>query len=188
MSLAVLVASASLLVSPVSGQYSATIAQHQKPPIYAQAPQSAEARDENLEHRLAIYRNLIFSMDRVGKRSIEMAWSFYNEVIKESQNNSHLAEAYYNSGYILCCLTEQKDVREGLRRLDKAYEFGNQDTKEKVLNLKFRMAMDYELLSEKYPNLKSPGYYVREMRRFNSELAEKLSKELKRSRDSQKVK
>ena len=186
MSLAALVASASLLVSPVSGQYSAAAVQHQKPPIYAQA---SEVKDEGLEKRLALYGDLIFK-PKVGKNALRMALEFYNDIIMENKNSSYLAEAYHNSGLILAMMIDQKDVGEGLRRLDEAYKFGDKNKKIWVLHTKFTLARDYEGMSEKDPNLKSPEYYAREMEKLDpySQLTRDSKKELKRFRQFQKPK
>lgn len=159
----------------------------QKSPLHAQPSENTSARDENLEMMLNIYRSLIFRQG-AGKQTIEMAFGFYNGLIKESQNSNHLAEAYYNSGYILCCLIDPKNVDEGLKRLDEAYKIGNKDTKIRVLHAKFVLARDYDKSSEKNPNLRSPEHYVREMEKLDQNLAKELKKELKRFRESQKSK
>ncbi|MBI2650331.1 hypothetical protein HYX04_03380 [Candidatus Woesearchaeota archaeon] len=104
------------------------ISQNQKPPVYAQASSSVPNKDENLERMLAAYRNLVFNQ-KYNRRAMEMALGFYDDVIRDSKNNSHLAEAYLNSGIILCCMIDPKDLEKGVMRLEKAYAIGNDTMK-----------------------------------------------------------
>jgi len=125
MSLAALVAFASLQVSPAQ-EASHLDYQHQKPPVYAQA--SEITRDENLERMLLVYKSLIFKPG-TSKRIFEMALSFYDDVIKENKSQKYSAEAYYYSGLILAEFIDPKNVKEGVRRLEFAYELGDNNIK-----------------------------------------------------------
>jgi len=188
MSLAALIASASLLISGNSEPAKINYDTYQKPPIYAQASTGLANKDENLEKILSAYKNLILK-PWVGKNAIKMALDFYNDIIKDKKE-PYVAEAYFRSGYILCCLTNAKDVNEGLRRLDIAYETGDKEIKIGVLNFKFSMAINYEKSPGKPSNLRSPEHYVKEMEKLNpnSELIKALKDQLKRFRASKKPK
>ncbi|MBI2659120.1 hypothetical protein HYX05_03420 [Candidatus Woesearchaeota archaeon] len=161
--------------------------QHQNPAVYAQdSSQPSEAKHDTLERMLSIYRNLIFKPG-TGRNVTKMALEFYNDIIKEKQNGHHLAEAYSNSGYILCMM-DPKDIDEGLKRLDKAYEIGNDSIKIRILHLKFTLAKNYEGSSEKNLELRSPEHYIIEMEKLDPNLAKKLKRELERVRKSQNSK
>ena len=187
MNLGALVASVSLLASQGDMTGTQTDYIHQKPQVYAQAAsQLAETKHDTLEKMLSIYRNLIFKPG-TGKNVTRMALEFYNDIIKEKQNGPHLAEAYSNSGYILCMM-DPKDIGEGLKRLDKAYEIGENNIKIRVLHLKFTLAKDYEESSEKNLKLKNPENYIMEIEKLDSNLAKELKIELERVRKSQNSK
>lgn len=127
MSLTALLTSASLLVSPAEIDKTTAFYQHiERPQIYAQAAQ--DARDESLERMLLAYKNLIFKPG-ASKRIFEMALEFYDDVVKDNKGRKYTAEAYYYSGLILAQFIDPKNVKEGIRRLELAYELGGNNLK-----------------------------------------------------------
>ncbi len=162
MNLTALVASASMLLA--QGDFTETKIHYQKPPIYAQAPQDAITKNENLERMLAVYRNLVFK--GYSKRAMEMALDFYEDIIKESKNELYVAEAYLNSGIILCCMIDPKNLNEGKKRLEEAYKMGDYKIKVEAAYQLARVHFGYGGAKESDFSLKEAKKYLLEVIRL----------------------
>lgn len=120
MSLAALLASAFLLSE---GELPKPV-QYERHQVYAQAAEI----DDNLERVLLAYKNLILQRG-ASKKMFEMALGFYDDIIKENKNARYLSEAYYYSGMILAEFIDPKNVKEGIRRIELAYNLGKDSLK-----------------------------------------------------------
>lgn len=75
-----------------------------------------------------IYEAMVYTQRKLGdvqsfvrrKQILNNALNFYNEVTEIHSDSPYLAEAYLNSGKILCCEIEPRNMAEGIKRLIKA--------------------------------------------------------------------
>ena len=111
------------LLSPVSGTKYEAFSQNPAP-IYAQVSKeklSDKLKEEAIKIKGDKYKKSV--IEKHGNESaIKEALAFYNGVIQNHKNSNYLAEAYLNSGRLICCTIENKDTIEGTKRLKKASE------------------------------------------------------------------
>ncbi|MBI3035016.1 hypothetical protein HYY71_01720 [Candidatus Woesearchaeota archaeon] len=159
----------------------------QKPPVYAQASDTLDG-DRNLEMMLKIYNNLI-SKPSVGKRAIEMALSFYDDIIKD-RKVPYVAEAYLKSGEILCCITEPKPLEEGKKRLEEAYRIGSIQVKVEASYWLGRLHYGHGQFGHNIFNLQDATKYLAEVIRLapGSSFAEESKVMLLQINDIKKIK
>ena len=138
-------------------------------------------KEEAIQKVGQIYKNLAFNKYS-SEPAIEIAMNFYNEVIKRHQDSPYLAEAYLNSGRLICHNEWKKDFGESVRRLEKAYDTAT-DNKVKA-EARWTLAhiiIDHAQINPKVFPLKKAEAYLKEVIKLvpESQLAEDSKKELK---------
>jgi len=99
-------------------------------------------KDKDLKKVGDLHKKLV--LEDATPRNVKNTLNFYNNVIKDNKDSSYLSEAYLNSGLIICCVQENKDVYEGANRLREAEHIaGNLDIKITALYYLGRLHLGY---------------------------------------------
>ena len=81
--------------------------------------EQAIERKIDIYGRLAVYGELAVD-GGYNERDVNNAIIFFRDIISKSKDGPHLEKAYLYLGILQCCVAEPKNVREGIRYLEKA--------------------------------------------------------------------
>lgn len=118
--------------------------QQKSPIIYEHVHQ--ENLNDKLQKQIATYIKIISNGGYLNEDNIEQIFSykrwsfsevptalfFYDYVIENYKSSRFLAKSYLESGKMLCFWASPRNVEEGIIRLNKAVEIGNQEGNEEI--------------------------------------------------------